>query len=294
MYNVLITAPPKVSWTTRQLIEEGRKKFNLHVISLYDITIEASPGAISCMHKRHSLVNMDYVLPKIDSKRLSYGHKVVRAFEACGKSVPFSLPYSSDTLLVAHDKFVTSLVLASRNVPVPRTLLLKTHEKMPREIRGLEFPVMVKLLSGSGGKGVMYVEDEESLASILKSMDILNQDVVVQEFVENPGADVRLIVLGDRVAGAYKRVASGGDPRSNLASGGSPVHYTPPPEVEEVAIRAAEAVGADILGVDVIESGNGPVVIEVNVNPGLKGFAKTSDRNMAKIIIDHIHDRIKR
>ncbi len=283
---LLIITPRKYAKTTEMIIEEAGQLFDLIVAPLDDIIISIDNKRLKLEYEGRDITKVDYVLPKIDSKRAVYGFEIINAFDA----FPVPKPYHAATILVAHDKFLTSIVLAHSNIPVPMTYIVKTKKAFDSIKSNIKYPLMAKLKGGSGGQGIMYVENKESMESIISSMEVLKEEILIQEFIDNPGEDLRVLVAGDTVIGSMKRIAKEGEKRANVKAGGTPAKYTATDEVKEIAIKAAKAVGADICAIDLIESKNGPVVIEVNINPGLVGLTAATNFNIAKRVVEYVHD----
>ncbi len=283
---LLIITPRKYAKTTEMIIEEAGQLFNLIVAPIDDIIISIDNKRLNLEYEGRDITKVDYVLPKIDSKRAVYGFEIINAFDA----FPVPKPYHAATILVAHDKFLTSIVLAHSNIPVPKTYIVKTKKAFESIRSNIKYPLMAKLKGGSGGQGIMYVENKESMESIISSMEVLKEEILIQEFIENPGEDIRVLVAGDNVIGSMKRIAKEGEKRANVKAGGTPAKYTATDDVKEIAIRAAKAVGADICAVDLIESRKGPVVIEVNINPGLVGLTAATNFNIAKRVVEYVYD----
>ncbi|MFH1126483.1 MAG: RimK family alpha-L-glutamate ligase [archaeon] len=283
---LLLITPKKYSKTTKLLIEEAKEQFDLVVAPLDDIIISIDNKRLKLEYDGKDITKFDYILTKIDSRRAVYGFEVVNALDA----FPVPKPYHAATILVAHDKFLTSIVLAQNDIPIPRTYIVKTKKAVDTILPKIKYPVMAKLKGGSGGQGIMYIENKESMGSIISSMEVLKQEILIQEFIENPGEDIRVLVAGDSIIGSMKRIAKEGEKRANVKMGGTPAKYTATEEVKELAIKTAKAVGADICAVDIIESRKGPVVIEVNINPGIVGLMNATNLNIAKRIVDHIYD----
>ena len=291
MHDLLITGPVRYSDTTKYILNEAKKTFNVSYIPLNNITTIIDGNQIKIEYMNKDLTKFDYLLPKIDAPRKEFGFQIMKAFD----TTPIRKPYMADVINIAHDKFLTNAILARHNILVPKTYLLKTGSGMLSILEDMEFPVMVKLRAGSGGKGVMFVKDKETMKSILKSMEILKQEVLVQNFIDNPGEDIRVIVLGDEICASYKRKAKGDEKRANIKVGGSAERFTTTDEINEIAIKSAKVIKSGILAVDIIESKTeGPHVLEVNINPGIKGMMEATDINIAKRIIDYIHSEIKK
>jgi [lysine-biosynthesis-protein LysW]--L-2-aminoadipate ligase len=172
----------------------------------------------------------------------------------------------SAALLATHDKLLTARLLRRAGLPHPRT----AHVRPDRPFPAVRPPVVVKPRFGSGGLGVTLCEDEEALCDALAHLSSVpwfeQQGVLVQELVPPQGYDLRILVCGRRIAGAIFRVAAKGEWRTNIALGGSrrPV-ADPPAHACELALAAAEAAGASLVGVDLVQDGLGSwTIIELN------------------------------
>jgi RimK family alpha-L-glutamate ligase len=168
-------------------------------------------------------------------------------------------------LLAAHDKRETARRLTVAGIPHPRTL----HRGRLEEVRALEFPFVLKPRFGSWGRDVMLCRDadelERCLARVRERSWFRRDGVLVQEFVPPLGYDLRVIVAGDRVVGAERRIAAAGEWRTNEALGARAAQAQPSERESALAIEAAHAIGADVLGVDLLPlASDGCVVIEVN------------------------------
>ena len=168
-------------------------------------------------------------------------------------------------LVASHDKRETALRLMQTGIPHPRTL----HRDCLDEVRALEFPFVLKPRFGSWGHDVMLCRDgdelERCLAAIRDRSWFRRHGVLIQELVPPLGYDLRVIVAGESVVGAVRRVAAPGEWRTNEALGGRTVQAQPSEEDGALAVSAARAVGADLLGVDLLPVPNGGyVVLQVN------------------------------
>jgi len=116
----------------------------------------------------------------------------------------------------------------------------------------------------------------------------------VQEFIkEAKGADLRCLVIGDKVVAAMKRQGKAGEFRSNLHRGGSASIVRLTPEERSTAVRAARIMGLNVAGVDLLRSNHGPVVMEVNSSPGLEGIETATEKDVAGMIIQFIEKQAK-
>jgi [lysine-biosynthesis-protein LysW]---L-2-aminoadipate ligase len=168
-------------------------------------------------------------------------------------------------LVAAHDKLATSRILAGAGIPHPRTV----HVTSPTAALPFAPPVVVKPRFGSWGRDVVLCETATELRSVLEHDRnrrwFRAHGALVQELVPPVGHDLRLLVAGAGVVGAIRRVASPGEWRTNVALGATREPVTPPPAACEIAVAAARAIEADLVGVDLLPApGGGHVVLELN------------------------------
>ncbi|MDA7582517.1 RimK family alpha-L-glutamate ligase, partial [Luminiphilus sp.] len=154
-------------------------------------------------------------------------------------------------------------------------------------------PVVVKLLEGTQGRGVVLAETAKAAESVIDAFTELKADFLVQEFIkEAGGSDVRCFVIGKRVVAAMERTSSPGEFRSNLHRGGSAQLTKLSPAERRTAVKAAQTMGLDVAGVDLIRSSRGPLVLEVNSSPGLRGIEEATGVNVAGKIVKYIEDNV--
>ena len=168
-------------------------------------------------------------------------------------------------LLGAHDKLLTAKVLQRAGLPHPRTRILHPGGHVP----DWEGPVVVKPRFGSWGREVELCSDEISFRRHLRAIEhrlwFQRHGALLQELVPPAGFDLRIVVAGGVAVGAISRVAAPGEWRTNIALGGTRVAVEPPPAALELAVRAAEAAAADLIGVDLLPDGDGGhTVLELN------------------------------
>ncbi len=278
------------SYSTQRLLEEAQKAdFDVEYVPLVAVELRID-GGLGVFYGKTDVSKFDYVLPRIDSKRAIIGYPVIRFLDDLG----VKKPYPAETIQIAHNKFLTLEQLAKHGIRVPETYLTASKESALKIIDKQKLPIMIKLLSGFGGQGVMVMESKEAARSLIETMNVLKQEVLIEKFLPNPGEDIRGIVAGDEIIGSFKRVASGDDKRANIKAGGRGERFILTSEMEEICFKCAEAIKAKICAVDMIESKDGVNVIEVNINPGIKGMEKATDQNIAKKIMDFVRSEVKR
>jgi [lysine-biosynthesis-protein LysW]---L-2-aminoadipate ligase len=208
----------------------------------------------------------------------------LRALEAWG--IP-TLNHSEATT-ICDDKALCSLALAAAGVPTPKTLVAFSIESALEACEELGYPAVLKPVTGSWGRLLSKVNGPEQARVIMEQKLELGSFhhgiFYVQEFLEKPGRDIRAFVVGDRVLAASYRTADHWI--TNTARGAVSVTCPITPQIEEMSLRACEAVGARLAGVDLIETFDGYTVVEVNTGGEFHGLIKTTDVDLAGEIIE--------
>ncbi|MBW2998107.1 hypothetical protein KY321_01090, partial [Candidatus Woesearchaeota archaeon] len=137
-------------------------------------------------------------------------------------------------------------------------------------------------------KGVMFAESVAAASGILDTLEGLKQSVLLQEYIETEGTDIRAIVVGDEVVGSMVRKAGKDEKRSNLHSGGMAEIIELDAKSKQVAIKTAKALGCHVCGVDILESIRGPLILEANLSPGLQGIMEATGRDIANDIAKYL------
>lgn len=278
------------SHSTKRLLQEARKLFRkCELIPVADVKLRVNDG-MDAVWGKESLQGYDYILPRIDSKRAQIGYHVMRFLD----ETDVRKPYSAQTILTAHNKFLTLIELVKRGIPVPETWITGSKETAGKIIDKQKLPVIMKLLSGFGGEGVMIMESKEAAKATIHTMKTLKQEILIEEYLPNPGEDIRGIVAGDEVIASFKRIASKGEKKANIHLGGRGVDFRLTPDMEEIVLKSAKAIGSKICAVDLVESKGKVYVIETNINPGLKGIEKASTINVAQRIMDYVKGEVKK
>ncbi|TLX81391.1 MAG: lysine biosynthesis protein LysX [Thaumarchaeota archaeon] len=188
------------------------------------------------------------------------------------------------------NKMITSLLLKKHNVPTPKTYFSFTSEAALVNLEKIGYPIVIKPIVGSWGRGVIPLKDRETADAIIEVRELsdrpLDRIYYLQEMVKRPPRDIRVIVVGDQVISAMYRTSSGSF-KTNIALGAEPILCEITKELEDVCMKASKAVGGGILGVDIMEDEKrGLVVHEVNNTVEFKGLAKVSKKNIPKEMID--------
>ncbi|MBN1494609.1 RimK family alpha-L-glutamate ligase [Candidatus Peregrinibacteria bacterium] len=231
---------------------------------------------------------VDIIIPRVSLlNNVGLHASILAQFQLQG--IPVLQSYKS--VLRAKNKLRTLQFLSKNSIPVPITIVVKRFEFLDVAIRKVGgFPIIIKTPFGSLGKGVAIVESKRAMHSafdlLLTSPDF--SSLLIQEYVEEAaGKDLRAFVIGGKVVAAMQRNAQGDEFRSNLAQGGVGNSIKLTDEEERISLAAAEALKLDFAGVDLLRTNKGPVVMEVNCNPGLEGITEVTGKDIAKKLIKY-------
>ncbi|NLI93797.1 MAG: RimK family alpha-L-glutamate ligase [Peptococcaceae bacterium] len=189
------------------------------------------------------------------------------------------------------DKFFTTALLANAGLPVPKTIVTERFDQAIEAVRQIG-AVVVKPVFGSLGKGIVLVEDPDIAHRVFRALEMGRYIYYLQEFLPNGNEDLRLFVVGGQVVGAMRR--RGQNWKTNIACGSTAETYKPEKEIAQLAIRTANILKADYLGVDILISNGTPYVIEANGIPGWTGLQSVTEADIAGILAEYILAEIKK
>ena len=281
------------SYECKRLVEEFDKaKINIEVIDphLIDIFIDRDDRKSGLVEGK-SLPLPSFVLPRTGSGTTYYIKAVIRHFERMGVIVL----NGSEAIDNVKDKLYTHQILAQSNLDIPKTMLLKHPIDVKFVEKNIGFPVIVKTISGSYGKGVFIADGKKQLTQLITMAEITKKsyNIVIQEFIKDSyGKDLRVFVLNGKVIGCMMRQSSDDDFRANIMRGGEGIPYQVNDKVEWIATEAAKVLDLDIAGVDLLFDNGGYKICEVNSSPGFKGMEEYTKTNIAEEIVNYIKLKI--
>uniref|UniRef100_A0A7C2NWH0 RimK family alpha-L-glutamate ligase n=1 Tax=Schlesneria paludicola TaxID=360056 RepID=A0A7C2NWH0_9PLAN len=201
-----------------------------------------------------------------------------------GAGVPVVNPPKS--LECAIDKYLTTSRLAAAGLPVPDTVVCQTTDEALAAREQLGGDVVVKPLFGAEGRGIVRVSDTDMGWRVFSTLERIGAVLYLQRYIDHGGSDVRVLVLGGRVLGGMKRIATTGF-RTNVSQQGRAEQHPPTDREADLALRAVAAVGAQFAGVDLLYDRDGRChVIEVNGVPGWKAFARVNEMDVAAAFVE--------
>ena len=200
---------------------------------------------------------------------------------------------SRETVEISADKYRTYLKLQDYGLTQPKTVLIPNADTLQQSLESLDskFPIIMKTLEGSKGVGVLFIESERQIESLVQLLYNQNEDVdlLIQEYIKTDG-DIRVIVLGGKVIASMKRDVVEGDFRSNVSQGAKVKEYELTDLEIEQCLLAAKAIDGSWVAVDFIPSKNPktepPYILEVNHSPGTEGIEKATGNNIVKKVVD--------
>ncbi|TQD36917.1 30S ribosomal protein S6--L-glutamate ligase [Haloflavibacter putidus] len=289
--NIKILSRNPNLYSTQRLVEAAKKrKHNVEVIDPLKCDIVIEKRRPNIYYKGGYIEDVDAIIPRIGASVTFYGTAVVRQFEMMGAFTTVG----SEALVRSRDKLRSLQVLSRAKIGLPKTVFTnysRDVEGVIKQVGGT--PLVIKLLEGTQGLGVVLAETRNAAESVIEAFNGLQARVIVQEFIkEAKGADIRAFVVDGHVVGAIKRQGKEGEFRSNLHRGGSASVIELTDEEEVAAVRAAKAMGLGVAGVDLLQSGRGPLILEVNSSPGLEGIEKATEKDIAKSVIRYIEKNV--
>lgn len=229
----------------------------------------------------------DFIVCRTGAETDYYTLALLRHFERRG----VRLINGPDAIERVADKLHSLQELNRAGLPIPRTILDTFPVDVNLVERELGFPVIVKTLKGTRGAGVLKCEDRsqfEDLAGLLESAEA-KTDFILQHYIRaSHGRDVRVLVVGGRVLAAMERRSLTGQFKSNVSLGGVGVPYNPPPEMAELAVRAADVLNLQVAGIDILFDENGFRICEANSSPGFQGLEQATGLDVPSAILEWI------
>jgi len=189
------------------------------------------------------------------------------------------------------DKYHTLALLEEYGLPIPRTTVTESHEEALKAFHELGGDIVVKPLFGSRGIGSTRISDPDIATRLFRAIAFYHGVLYLQEFIPHGFSDVRAFVIGDRVVAAMRRVAQNW--KTNVSLGAKPTALNPSHELEDLAVKTAQVIGCKVAGVDILESQNGPIIIELNSQPGWRGLQSVANVNIAEEIVSYIVSELK-
>jgi RimK family alpha-L-glutamate ligase len=303
----IVILSARTGWHTDELCRALAERGHIGVVLPYEgLVARLGSPAAALSSEQAPILTADAVLARIiPSGSLE---QIIYRVDALHWIEEHSVPVMNSPRAIERsvDKFYTDARLHEAGLPTPETVVCDTVANAMEAVRamlgrqnsgdspGLESAVIIKPIFGSMGHGLVRVSDPEVAFRVTKSLEQLRSVFYIQRAVDHGGRDIRVFVVGGRVVGAIERRAAAGEWRTNIALGGTARPFELPREWEQLAVRAAAAMGAEYAGVDLLPSREGPVfVLEVNAIPGWEGLQRATGVDVAGAIVEHLVGRVR-
>lgn len=281
---IAIISRGRMLFSTKRLIETAKKRgHEVRVLDPLQCVLAIGPDGPQLRHEDLPIGELDCIIPRVGGLAVEM---TLPLLEHLGRAGAICLN-KPDAIRLARDKFDSLLTLSLHGLPVPRTALVREPSQLDRALNQLGAPpYIIKLREGTQGIGVIKADTLQAARSMTQALWSVNQPLILQEFVADAhNADLRVFVVDGKAIAAMQRTASADDFRSNLHLGGSAARANLTPELRELAVEAARAVGLHVAGVDLLCPSSGPVITEVNPSPGLEGIETATGLDIARFII---------
>lgn len=280
-------------YSTKRLVEAGKARgHEMIVVDTLKCYMEITSKKPMIHYQNKILDDIDAIIPRIGASITFYGTAVLRQFEMMGVlSLNESVAISR-----ARDKLRSLQLLSRKGIGLPNTGFAHST-KMTKDLIQLVggSPLVIKLLEGTQGKGVVLAETDSAAESVIDAFREMDANILVQEFIkEAKGSDIRCFVIGNEVVASIKRTAKKGEFRSNLHRGGKAEIVQITKAEELAALDATKALGLNVAGVDLLRSKRGPLIMEVNSSPGLKGIETSTKIDIAGKLIEYLEQMDKK
>lgn len=286
----ILSRSPKAYSTSRLVAAAKGRGHTVRVLNTLRFAIDLSSDAPDLQYRGKPLSHYDAVLPRIGASITFFGMAVVRQFE----QMDVYTPSTSSGIANSRDKLRSIQILSRHGIGIPGTMFVRDRADVIAAVDQVGgAPVVIKLLEGTQGIGVILAPDKKVAEAVIETLQSTKQNVLIQRFIaESRGKDLRAFVVGDRVIAAMRRSAVGDEFRSNVHRGGTTEAVQLDPETARVAVRAAQIMGLRVAGVDLLESDDGPLVMEVNSSPGLEGIEGATGLDIAGAIVDFVASQV--
>ncbi|HEV2225183.1 MAG TPA: lysine biosynthesis protein LysX [Nitrososphaerales archaeon] len=267
-----------IRWEEKAVVgAAGKRGIHANLVDSKDISLDVVSGkrplddvvvlqrCVSIFRNVHSTAALE-----------AAGHRVVNSFSCAW---------------VCGNKLFGTLELVKHKVPTPRTVLSMSEDSALRSAEVMGYPVVLKPIVGSWGRLSALLKDKDAARAVIEDrehMFPLYQIYYLQEFVKRPPRDIRSFVVGGKTVAAIYRYSGGSEWRTNTARGGRAEACKVTSELDELSLRAADAVGGEVVGVDLMEGEDGLLVHEVNNTTEFKNTVPATGVDIPGMIIDYL------
>ncbi len=258
----------------------------MEILDTLRLAIDLSGDEPDMLYRGEPIADVDAILPRIGASITFYGMAVVRQFE----QMDVYTPNTANAIANSRDKLRSIQILSRHSIGIPDTTFVRDRNDVSPAIERVGgAPVIIKLLEGTQGIGVILAPDAAVAETVIETLQWTRQNVLIQRFIaESRGRDIRAFVVGDQVIAAMRRIGKDDEFRSNVHRGGRTEVVDLDEDAKALAVRAAHIMGLRVAGVDMLESDDGPLIMEVNSSPGMEGIETATGLDVAGAVVDYI------
>jgi ribosomal protein S6--L-glutamate ligase len=287
-HNICIIAPPKLPAVGRLQEEVSYFGGSSRVIQPDEVSAELD-GRVPILSHRGRRLACDGIL-HIMSTDYPAGLAMLGSI---GRLVPYL--NKPDAVLLSANKFLAATKFRANGLSCPRATLVTSDAELVIAAHSYTYPLILKQPDGSQGKEVALVGDRGQLLAEATAIRARGRTLIVQECItESLGRDLRIVVVGGKVVAAMERLAAPGEFRANMHLGAAAQPALITKQEARIALQTAHVIGLDVVGVDMMRTKYGPVVIETNSFPGLEYIEQCTGINVARPIVQLLLGKIRR
>lgn len=280
-----------IRWEEKALLEAGKKAgINVRMLNCKSLALDLGAGINTQGNtdndKQHT--GHDTAYGTVLQRCVSYYRNLhsTAALEGLGIKVINCL----QTGILAGNKLFTHMLLGNAGVPTPQATVAFSKDAALEHLKKSGLPAVIKPTVGSWGRLVSKLTDMDAAEGIIEgreSMYPIHQTHYLEEFVKRPPRDIRAIMVGDQIVAAIYRTSESGNWKTNTALGGRADPCNVTPEMEEICIKAKNAVHGDIVGVDLMEDeSRGLVVHEINNTTEYKNTVRVCNVDIPRLMLE--------
>lgn len=279
-------------YEVNRLIDEGKNHgitINVYSPAQFDLIVTRDDRK-SILIDGKPVPLPDFLIPRMGSKTTYFALAIIRHLERLGVHVI----NSSSSIEAVKDKMYTQQILAESNLPVPKTMLAKYPVDLDLIIDQFKFPVIIKTIYGTQGRGVFLCETADHFQDV---MSIINEtqsnlNLIIQEYITgSKGRDLRVFVVGGRAIACMERSAQNGGYKANYSQGAQVHNFEMTEEIEWLALESAKILNLDVAGIDLLFDSDHFRICEANSSPGFQGLESCCNVNIADEIFKFIKIR---
>jgi gamma-F420-2:alpha-L-glutamate ligase len=294
---LLFSQATKTDYSVKRFLDEA-KNLNIHLDHSDYINLEQSFGHNGFTLETKELGNFidNYDAFILRSSKTKYGTEYKHLSSAIrylaksrGKYV-FNADFSINS---QTPKINNYFIMANNDIPLVPTYILNNMAQLFEKKDKLEYPLIAKSAKGSHGLGVTLIHNFKDLCDYFAN-NLISQ-TLIQKFLDTDSefrSDIRIVTLGDKILGGFKRVVSRENITTNIAAGGRGEQIELDDKLIDIAHKVIKAFNAEYSGIDIMYDKDQPVVLEVNNSPQFEGFEKTTGVNVAKTMLEYIISKI--